>query len=127
MALERSVLALIGLRASGKTSVGRQLAARLALDFVDLDEELTRSPLLPTGLAGARPGEILAVLGENGFRELESETLAEVLERPDGFVLATGGGTIERRQNRERLAARAICIWLRADPEVLAERMRRDL
>ena len=116
-------LCLIGLRCSGKTQVGRELARRRGWEFGDLDDEL---------LALAREsdtfdsvGDVLARLGQPAFRALESDVLARALARPGPRVLATGGGVVEREANRELLAG-VTCVWLRAEPEVLRARMRAD-
>ncbi len=113
------VLALIGLRCSGKTRLGRALAEFAGTPFVDLDDELE-----PGSSRGA--GELLAEVGEARFREIEARALERVLEREPPFVLATGGGAIERAASRVLLAERAICLWLRADPHVLAARLSGD-
>jgi len=123
---ETRALALIGLRATGKTCAGRLLAARLALPFVDLDEELSRSGDLSPALRGRPAGEILAALGESEFREQEARALERALGRAGRSVIATGGGTVEREANRALLAREALCIWLVAEPEVLVARMQRD-
>lgn len=115
-------MALLGLRGSGKSTVGRALAARLERPFVDLDEEVARLG----GAPGERAGELLARIGEARFRDLEEAALEEALARTDAPVLATGGGVVEREANRRRLAGTARCIWLRARPEALLERIAGD-
>ncbi len=110
-------VALIGLRGSGKSSVGRALAELLGAPFVDLDRELD---------AGAGPGaepagELLARLGEAVFRRLELEALERVAARAGAQVLATGGGVIETRPAVELLGRAYTCVWLRA-PQVELER-----
>ena len=110
------IVALVGPRCSGKTSVGRELARRLRWPFVDLDDEL----------AGRPAGELLAEIGESTFRDLEEKALRTVLERGGPMVLACGGGVVERDRSRELLARRTTCVWLRASPAELARRMRGD-
>jgi shikimate kinase len=124
---QSSIVALIGLRCSGKSSVGKQLAEKLDRPFVDLDVELARE--FSTERALAKPmaaGEILSKFGESVFRDAEQATLERVLARNDGCVIATGGGVIERPANRERLRRAATCIWLRVPIAELERRMRGD-
>jgi len=115
-------VALLGLRGAGKSTVGRALAERLGRPFVDLDAELAARD----GLAGERAGELLARVGEPRFRDLEEAALARALARADGPVIATGGGVVERAANRTALASGARCVWLRARPEALHERLVAD-
>jgi shikimate kinase len=116
------ILALVGLRGSGKTTLGRALATRLDLPLVDLDDELWRH----AGGTHRAAGALLRELGEPAFREIEARALAQVLARPGPFVLATGGGTVERAENRARLAARCRCAWLQAPLSELAARIAAD-
>ncbi|MBK7874800.1 MAG: shikimate kinase [Planctomycetes bacterium] len=123
----RRHVALVGLRCSGKSSVGRELAQLLHAPFVDLDDELTRVANSTAGSARfASAGDVLAQWGETTFRSLESQVLREVLEAREGRVLATGGGAVLAPANRAQLALRARCIWLRAGPAELARRLRAD-
>lgn len=123
-------IALIGLRASGKSSVGRALAVELQLPFVDLDDEIVHA--VDAEDAGSGPhrlehaGDVLAHLGEATFRDLESRTLERVLLRADAFVLATGGGSVLRERNRTRLSQRAYVIWLDVSVPELQRRLRAD-
>ncbi len=118
-------IALVGVRCSGKTTVGRALAELLGAPFVDLDDEVA----LIAGAADA--GAVLGELGLETFRRLESRALERVLteaDRPGGAgVVATGGGVVEAPVNRQWLALRTRCVWLRAEPELLRARMRADL
>ena len=117
----RGVIALVGLRCSGKSSAGRALAERLGRTFVDLDDEVAAD----AGLASA--GEVIERLGLERFRELEREALERTLARGGAPVLATGGGVVEDRENRRLLRERTRCIWLRADAAVLRARMAGDV
>jgi len=118
-------IALVGLRCSGKSSVGRALAERLALPFVDLDAELARLARERHGGAERPAGAWLAELGEPAFRDLETAALERVLARPAPCVLATGGGVVERAANRSLLAA-CTCVWLQVPAAELARRMEAD-
>jgi shikimate kinase len=121
------VVALIGPRASGKTSVGRELARRLGWPFVDLDDEIARRDAEARGSTDPLPaGRILERDGEAAFRDLESRALEAAFSRPRPFVLATGGGVVERRENRTMLSRRATCVWLRVAPAELERRLRSD-
>lgn len=118
---ERRVLALVGLRCSGKTTVGRALAERSGAAFVDLDEQVA----FQAGLGSA--GEVIEALGLERFREMEAAALARVLEAAeDRTVLATGGGAVERASSAERLRQDAFVVWLRAPLAVLRQRMGDD-
>jgi shikimate kinase len=121
------VVSLIGARCSGKTSAGRELARRLGWAFVDLDEEIARAHAAARGTTELRPaGSVLEGAGESAFRDLESRALAGILDRPGPFVLATGGGVVERDENRKLLARRTTCIWLRVATNEMQRRMRSD-
>ena len=125
------VLALIGLRASGKSTLSRALAAKLGWSCVDLDAQIEQRHAQVRWPEAVQPvGAILRQLGEPAFRELESAALAEILfhaqasDRP--LVLACGGGAIVREENRRLLAAAACCVWLDAPAELLGLRMLAD-
>ncbi len=118
---EQRVLALVGLRCSGKTTVGRALAELSGAAFLDLDEEVASQ----AGLGSA--GEVIEALGLDRFRELEAEALARVFETAGGrTVLATGGGAVESAGSVERLRQDAFVVWLRAPLAVLRQRMGDD-
>lgn len=109
---------LVGMMGAGKTTVGRLLARRLKLRFLDADQELERR-------CGVKIPLIFEIEGEAGFRSRESQVLAE-LTALDGVVLGTGGGAVLSQHNRRRLAARGTVVYLRATPEDLSERVRHD-
>ncbi len=115
-------IALLGLRASGKSTVGPRLAARLGRPFADADVELART----SGLAGEDAGALLVRVGEPAFRELERACLAALLARDDAPVLATGGGCVVLAASRAALAGGARCVWLRASTAELERRLRAD-
>lgn len=103
----------------GKSTVGRQLARQLGLPFVDSDSEIE-----------VRLGETIKRFfereGEERFRDIESEVIAQLLDRESGFVLATGGGAVIRDRNRELLHSKSTVLYLRATPEDLFRRLKHD-
>jgi shikimate kinase len=121
----RPVLALLGLRGSGKSTLGRSLAEDLAWPFVDLDTE-TCVAGRRAGFRVSSAGELLRTAGVARFRELEAWALRRVLEPAPRLVLATGGGVVERVDNRVWLARSARSVFLQVPVELLAERLRRD-
>ncbi len=112
-------IVFVGLMGAGKTAIGRRLAALLKLPFVDADKEIELA-------AGKSVSEIFAEHGEVYFRDGERRVIARLLN--DGpQILATGGGAYMDAETRENVQAGGISIWLKADLDVLMERvMRRD-
>src|SRR5215210_3058216 len=104
-------LYLVGMMGAGKTTVGRLLARRLKLRFIDSDHEIEHR-------CGVKIPVIFEIEGEPGFRSREAQAIAELTEL-DAIVLATGGGAVLAASSRERLAARGTVIYLRALPEDL--------
>ena len=114
----RSVV-LIGLMGAGKTAVGRRLANRLDLPFIDADSEIEVA-------AGASISEIFAEHGEAYFRQGERKVIARLLENGPQ-VLATGGGAYMNPDTRANIKAHGLSVWLKADLKVLMKRVgRRD-
>ena len=112
-------IVLVGLMVVGKTTVGRRLAQRLRLPFVDADAEIETA-------AGMSVAEIFDRFGEAHFRDGERRVIARLM---DGTrkVIATGGGAFINAETRALILRDALAIWLNADPEVLANRVsRRD-
>lgn len=110
---------LVGLMGSGKTTVGRRLAAILERPFVDADEAVEAT-------TGRTVAELFAAHGEDGFRDVEAEVLGTVLAGPEPLVLAGGGGIVLRPGNRARLQAPEVTVvWLDAGPAFLASRIER--
>ncbi|MCA1749848.1 MAG: shikimate kinase [Parasphingopyxis sp.] len=112
-------IVLVGLMGVGKSTVGKRLATRLGLPFVDSDEEIADA-------AGMSPGELFDNYGERQFRDGERRVIARLI---DGTVkvIATGGGAFVNDETRALLLSRAMPVWLDADIDVLAERVaRRD-
>jgi shikimate kinase len=109
---------LVGLRCTGKTTVGRLLAKRLGWSFADADDRIET-------VAGMTIADIFATEGEGSFRDREAAALADLCER-SGHVIATGGGAVMREANRRLLKANGFVVWLTAAPEALWERMNTD-
>jgi shikimate kinase len=110
-------IVMVGLMGAGKTSIGRRLAARLGLPFVDADDEIEAA-------AGSSIDDIFERLGEAGFRDGERRVIARLLDGPP-IVLATGGGAFLDAKTRERIATKGISVWLRADIDTLVRRTSR--
>ncbi len=113
---QRSIV-LVGLMGVGKTTVGRRLAALLHLPFLDADHEIEEA-------AGCSVTEIFARFGEPAFRDGERRVIARLLEGPR-HVLATGGGAFMDPRTRAAIKARGISIWLKADVDLLMDRVGR--
>lgn len=109
---------LIGPMGAGKTSHGKWLARQLGLRFVDLDAHIEHK-------TGAAITAIFDLEGEAGFRQRESDALAEVLCEDD-IVIATGGGAVLSPNNRERMKARGLLIHLHIAPEQQLQRLAND-
>ena len=118
MHLHRGNLFLVGLPGSGKSTLGRSLARRLGMPFVDADTELERR-------LGVTIPTIFEIEGEAAFRDREEASIAELVVRT-GVVLATGGGAVIRAANRERLKANGTVVYLHAEPATLRERTRKS-
>ena len=112
-------MVLVGLMGVGKSTVGRRLAKRLGLSFVDSDAEIE-------GAAGFPAAEVFERYGERDFRDGERRLVARLIEG-DIQVIATGGGAYIDPRTRDLLNQRSITVWLDAPVEILAERTaRRD-
>jgi shikimate kinase len=110
-------LVLIGLMGAGKSTIGRRLAREIGWRFVDSDEEIEAA-------AGCSIADIFAIHGESIFRDLEKRVIARLVgEEP--LVLATGGGAWMQAGVREIIKQHATSVWLRADLEVLTDRVSR--
>ena len=109
-------LVLVGMMGAGKTTVGRRVAALLRRPLIDSDE-------LIEGRTGRTVRQIFETDGEPAFRALETEALVDALAEPEPLVIAAAGGVLLREENRDALRrSSAKVVWLRADPDVLAER-----
>jgi shikimate kinase len=113
---QRSVV-LVGMMGAGKSSVGRRLAARLGIPFVDADTEIEKA-------AGMSIPEIFNKHGEAYFRAGESRVIARLLEGGPQ-VLATGGGAFMNPDTRAMIHAKGVSVWLRATLDVLTRRIKR--
>jgi shikimate kinase len=113
----RRPIVLVGLMGTGKSTVGRRLAARLHLPFADADREIEHA-------AGLSISEIFARYGEQSFRDGERRVIARLIDgRPR--VVATGGGAFMNEQTRNLILQRSTAVWLDADIDVLVERVGR--
>lgn len=114
----RGNIYLVGPMGAGKTTIGRQLAELLKLDFIDSDHEIEAR-------TGANIPWIFDVEGEDGFRARE-EAVIEALTRRDSIVLATGGGVVMREANRRHLHERGTVVYLATPVGLQLERTARD-
>lgn len=110
---------MVGPMGVGKTTVGRQLAGLLHRPFIDVDAEIESR-------CGADIPWIFDMEGEQGFRERESKVLSDIVANNPSSVIATGGGVVLSKKNRQLLQACGQVIYLSASKEQLYERMRRD-
>jgi shikimate kinase len=116
-ALGEKQIVLVGMMASGKTSVGRLLAQRLEIPFVDADQEIETAARMTIP-------EIFARHGEPYFRSGEKRVIERLLSSGPG-VIATGGGAFMNDETRGNIAGRGISIWLKADAETILRRAKR--
>jgi shikimate kinase len=116
-ALGRRSIVLVGMMGAGKSSIGRRLAGRLGIPFVDADGEIESA-------AGMTIAEIFAKHGEPYFRAGEARVIARLLENGPQ-VLATGGGAVMDQTTRDLIRIKGISVWLKADLDVLLKRTKR--
>ena len=116
-ALDKRSVVLVGMMGAGKSSIGRRLAVRLGIPFVDADSEIERA-------AGMSIPEIFAKHGEPYFRAGEARVIARLLDGGPS-VLATGGGAVMDEGTRELIGVKGISVWLNADIDVLVRRTKR--
>lgn len=116
----RKRCSLVGMPGSGKTTVGRQLARRLGVPFIDLDQRLEE-------VLGSSIRQYFEESGEDAFRDREAQLLDELTAQPGDMVLSTGGGAVLRADNRARLReAGGSVMYLRASPDEIFKRVRHD-
>ena len=106
----RNLIALIGLRGAGKTTIGKRLSTALKWEFIELDESIEKA-------AGLTLQNIFEVHGEEYYRSLEHEVLRDLILRRKRAVVATGGGIVMRNETYDLLQRNCRIIWLKADPE----------
>src|SRR6266566_9641795 len=116
-ALGRRSIVLIGMMGAGKSSIGRRLAARLGIAFVDADAEIEAA-------AGMTIEDIFANYGEDSFRSGETRVIARLLDAGPQ-VLATGGGAFMNAETRATIRTNGVAVWLKADYELLLRRVKR--
>ena len=112
----KKTVVLVGMMGAGKTAVGNALARMLAVPFIDSDEEIEKA-------ANRTVAEIFERDGEAFFRDKESQVLMRLLSG-DPCILSTGGGAYLAEANRQAIADRGVAVWLRADLELLWQRVR---
>ena len=117
LALGRRSVVLVGMMGAGKSSVGRRLAARVGIPFIDADVEIEKA-------AGMTVAEIFSAQGEDYFRAGEMRVIARLLESGPQ-VLATGGGAFMNAETRAAIRAKGLSVWLRATIDVLVRRVKR--
>jgi XRE family transcriptional regulator, aerobic/anaerobic benzoate catabolism transcriptional regulator len=105
-----SVIALVGLRGAGKSSIGKELAKRLGVRFVELDELIVREAQMTLST-------IFEIHGERYYRALEREVLRRLLDEGEPLVVATGGSIVTDKETWEMLRSRARTVWLKATPK----------
>ncbi|MGZ5842583.1 MAG: shikimate kinase [Xanthobacteraceae bacterium] len=117
-ALGRRSIVLVGMMGAGKSSIGRRLAQRIGIPFVDADAKIEEAH------AGVTIAEIFATYGEPYFRSGEARVIARLLDEGPQ-VLATGGGAYMNENTRASIRQKGISVWLKADFEVLMRRVKR--
>src|SRR5437667_6168657 len=116
-ALGRRSIVLVGMMGAGKSTIGRRLAARLRLPFLDADIEVEAA-------AGMSIPDIFETQGEPYFRDGEARVIARLLDSGPA-VIATGGGAFMREETRNRIRGKAVSIWLKADADIIMRRVKR--
>lgn len=111
-------LILVGPMGAGKTCIGRRLAERFGLEFIDADQALVER-------TGATINTIFEHVGEAGFRDREKATLAQLLEQ-EGKLVSTGGGAVLDRDNRQLMRERGFVVYLRVSVDGQLKRLGRD-
>lgn len=112
-------IALIGMPGGGKSTVGRHLARALQVPLADADAEIEKR-------IGCSIRTFFEREGEARFRDIEAETIGQLLGRDSGGVIATGGGAVLREENRFALRQASTVVYLRSSPEELFRRLRHD-
>lgn len=118
MYILNKTITLVGLMGAGKSTIGIRLGKKLDFQFIDTDREIEKN-------AGCSISEIFSIKGEEYFRNLERETIRKLVEGSTPFIMATGGGAFINPESRKFLQEKTIVIWLKADLEILLERVSR--
>ncbi len=116
-ALGKRSIVLVGMMGAGKSTIGRRLAGRLRLPFLDADIEIEAA-------AGMSIPDIFETHGEPHFRDGEARVIARLLDNGPA-VVATGGGAFMREETRNRIRDKAVSIWLKADADIIMRRVKR--
>ena len=116
-ALGARCIVLVGMMGAGKSTIGRRMATRLRLPFLDADTEIETA-------AGMSIPDIFEAHGEPHFRDGEARVIARLLDNGPA-VIATGGGAFMHEETRNRIRDKAVSIWLKADAEIIMRRVRR--
>lgn len=116
--IERTIV-LVGLMGAGKTTIGKRLADKLDLKFIDIDEKIEKQE-------GMKISKIFSEKGEEYFREVEKNAIAEELNSGEVNVMATGGGAFLNKETRKLIKKNSISVWLRAGIEMILERVSRN-
>ena len=111
-------ITILGMPGAGKSTIGRELAAKRGLPFVDSDSEVEKA-------AHMSISQIFEKLGETAFREGESKVISQLLAGPQR-IISTGGGSFMHKATREIIKKKAISIWLKVDFDILLERVLRS-
>lgn len=111
---DRSIV-FVGLMGAGKTAIGRKVASELSIPFIDSDHEVE-------SVSRTTIPDLFALYGESEFRSLEQRVIVRLLEEGPK-ILSTGGGAFMNGQTREAIAERGVSVWLKADLDVLMERV----
>tara|TARA_B100002051_G_scaffold126370_1_gene120261 strand:- start:2727 stop:3221 length:495 start_codon:yes stop_codon:yes gene_type:complete len=109
---------IVGMPGSGKSTMAKYLSSETSFKYLDLDEEIELK-------SKKSVSKIFEIDGEESFRVLEKETLDEIIQKEEKFILATGGGTPSYDDNMEKMNKNGITIFLNTSPEILIERISR--
>ena len=109
---------IVGMPGSGKSTMAKYLSSETSFKYLDLDEEIELK-------SKKSVSKIFEIDGEESFRVLEKETLDEIIQKEEKFILATGGGTPSYDENMEKMNENGITIFLNTSPEILIERISR--
>ena len=114
-----SNIVLLGHMSSGKSTIGKSLAKKLSIDFVDSDYEIEKH-------TNSKIREIFLNQGENRFREIEENIIKQIFDLKEKKVIALGGGSFENKNIRALIKERNISIWLKCNINILVERLKKN-